>query len=117
MEDEYLAKFGLSYEDLSPDERKSLSEMVKAQRASTLTMERVKQYVSNMRESVSNALENEPDFIVVYGIFRRENKTQTLLKARLRNYRLLLGVLTGGARQLAEIDAALANIPPKNRKT
>ena len=117
MEEEYLAKYNLTYEDLRPDERQWLADMVKAQRESQLTLERLKQYVTNMRESVSNALENEPEYVYFLGVFKRENRNNLLLKARLRNYRLLLTVLTGTSRQTAEIDAALANIPAKPRKT
>lgn len=112
-EDEYLAKLNLTYEDLTEEERKWLSQQVAAQKANQLTLERLKQYMSNMRESVSNELENEPEYTYFWGIFKRENRKHVFLKARLRNYRLLFAILSGSQRQIAEIESALSNIKPQ----
>lgn len=116
-ETEYLAKHNLKYEDLTDEEKKTLSEMVKAAKESQLTTDRLTQYLIAMRESVSNELEMEPEYTMLFGFIPLLNRKQILLKARLRNYRLLLILLTNKDRQLASIDAALSMVTPSGKKT
>lgn len=113
MEEEYLAKRNLKYEDLTPEERTTLAEMVRAARESTLTTERWAQHLTTMRDSVSNELEMEPEYTMLFGFIPLVNRKQILLKARLRNYRLMLILLSAKGKHLAEIDVALSNIQPR----
>lgn len=77
--DDILQKLGLKYEDLKSDERDTYNTWLQAKHQATITLEDVKDYIIFMRESVEDELSKHDN-----------SKTQDLLlKARLRNYRLL----------------------------
>lgn len=82
--DELLKKFGLTYEELNSMERETLNNWVQSMQTETLTIEKIREYVDAMRESV----------LIEVSDYKTGSKQDLFCKARLRNYTLLLGFLT-----------------------
>ena len=82
--DEILKKYGLKYEDLNVVERETLNTWLTALKQGQLTLDKIKDYVSAMRDSVETELTK----------IGHESKQDIFLKARLRNYMLLEGFLS-----------------------
>jgi hypothetical protein len=98
--DEYLKNKGLKYEDLSSEERDSLTEMVNAFQQSVLTVEKVRNYVTSMKEAVEEELTK----------MGHEVKQDIYLKARLRNLLLLEACLSTPEKAKKKLDLALSNL-------
>lgn len=109
MYDQILSKYNLKYEDLTTSEKETLTSWVSTLNKNELTMDKVRDFISNMRDGVSHELENEPEYIWVF-IFKFENRRQILLKARLRNYRLILAMLASPEKAQRALHEALSNI-------
>ena len=112
--DEILQRFGLKYDDLNVAEKETLNTMLSSLQQKQLTVERVKEYIHSMRDAVEDELENEPEFTYIF-IFRVPNRKEILLKARLRNYRLLEAFLYSPDKAKKAIESAVAGIPPKRK--
>lgn len=77
--DDLLEKFGLKYEELTKVEKETLHNWLNAIENNTITIPKIKEYISQMKSSVEQELCRE-----------NLNKNQDIfLKARLRNYLLL----------------------------
>lgn len=85
---EQLEDKGIKIDSLTPDEKQTYFSMLKAVEEATLTPEKLKDYIHDMREAVERDLIAEPEFNRVL-FFKFENRKQILLKARLHNYLLL----------------------------
>jgi len=100
MMDELLKKYGVKYEDLTSDEKETLFTWVDAIEKNQLTIDKIRDYVSNMKGVVENEL-------ATTGL----NKGQdTLLKARLRNYLLLEAFLTSPEKARIALERAVSGI-------
>jgi len=103
--DALLEKFNLKYEDLNSIERDTLNTMMESLRKNELTVAKIRDYISMMREAV------EQDLTKV-GF---EYKQDIYLKARLRNYMLLEAFLTSPDKAQKAIETALAGIPKQKK--
>lgn len=76
---------------------------------SAMTPERLRDYVTAMREAVEKDLVNEPAFIRIF-LFKFENPKLLKLQARLQNYMLLEGFLMSPQRAKDQLEDAVSNI-------
>jgi len=109
MIDELEEKYGFKMEDLTSEEKSYFFKMLDSIRESQMSPEKLREYIVSMRDAVEEALENEPEFIRIF-IFKFENRQQILLKARLRNYRLLESFLMSPERAKKQLEDALSGI-------
>jgi len=100
MFDKLLAKVGLKYEDLNIQEKESLNSMVEAVQKSQLTLPKLKDYITAMREAVEQEL-CKTDLNTKQDIF---------LKARLRNYMLLETVLLSPKRASDQMEQMISGM-------
>jgi hypothetical protein len=103
MLDEILQRVGLKYEDLRADERETLNSWMESLQQSSLTTEKIKEYIKSMRDSVETELTTT-----------EHNSTQDLfLKARLRNYMLLEAFLSTPEKAKKALDRAVSSLTSK----
>ena len=112
MFEEFLRQRGYKESDFSEEEKGTLMNMLGDLKKSILTIEKWKTYIEIMRDQVSKELEETPEFIRIF-LFKVENRQQILLKARLRNYRVMLSLLTAPDKAQKAVDEALKNIKIK----
>lgn len=98
--DQILTQYGVKYEDLNPTEKETLNEMVRSLKQNILTVEGIKDYIVTMKESVEEELTK----------VGHESKQDLFLKARLRNYLLLLAVITSPEKAKKRIEQALKGL-------
>lgn len=98
--DSILEKYNLKYEDLKPAEKETLNGWMEAIESNQLSVEKIKMYISNMKESVEQELTK----------VGHESKQDILLKARLRNYILLEAFLTSPDKARKAMELALAGM-------
>jgi len=77
--DDLLEKSGLKYEQLKIPEKEQLNVWVNALQTSQLSVEKIREYITSMREAVEQELTKH----------NLDSKQDLYLKARLRNYMLL----------------------------
>ena len=93
--DDLLEKYGLNWDDLDTDghsgEKKTLLQMEADLKANVISVEKIREYVTSMREAVERNLVDEDDYIysLPFPFLKRENPKVKELKARLKNYLLL----------------------------
>ena len=104
--DDILEKRGLSYDKLTPDEKETYLQMSNALQTGDLTLQRVKEAIASMKESVENELIDEPEYIQVF-IFKVRNLRNLYLKSRLKNYILIDALLTSPERTQRAIERQL----------
>ena len=107
--DDYLEKYKVKYEELTEDEKTTLNTWVNALQEGSVTIEKIKDYISAMKYSVEQALVDEPEFNYVF-IFKVINRKQILLKARLKNYMLFEAFLHSPERAKKALDKSLSFI-------
>lgn len=107
--DEILKRFNLTMDDLTSKERDTLFSWMEALQQNTMTLTRVKEYLTQMKTSLIESLADEPEFISVF-IFKLPNRNQIFMKARLRNYILLEAFLESPERAKKAIEKAIGNI-------
>ena len=103
MFEEILQKFNLKFEDLLPDERATLNQWMSVLNKDGLTVDGIKQYVNQMKDSVEAEL----------SVTTNSSKQDTFLKARLRNYLLLASFLEGPKKAKESMERALSGIATK----
>lgn len=103
--DEFLKSLGfkLKYEELTKAERDQLYLWMDQMQKAVVTLEDVKKYVHAMRDSVENELTKVTN----------TKDEDYLLKARLRNYMLLEGMLSTPERARQALKKATEGIPIK----
>lgn len=101
--DEILERVGLKYSDLNQAERETLTSWSKALQQKQLTVSGIKEYIEAMRFSVEKDLTN----------VGHNSKEDIFLKARLRNYMLLLSFLESPEKAKEAIDRAVAGLVSK----
>ena len=109
MEEELLKKVGLTYDELNKDEKETLNSWMDALKKTSLTIEKIKSAIANMRYAVEQELINEPETRFFFFI----NRKQILLKARLRNYMLIEAFLSTPERAKEALEQALTGIKTK----
>lgn len=103
MMDELLKKSGLTYEDLTPLERETLLTWMDALQKSQVSIEKVKEYITSMKEAVEQEL-TKSDL---------DSKQDLFLKARLRNYMLLDAFLTTPEKAKQQIENSISQMAGK----
>lgn len=97
MIDGLLEKFGLKYDDLSAVEKETLNTWMEALQKGQVSVEKVKDYITSMKEAVEQELAKSD----------LGSKQDLFLKARLRNYMLLDAFLTTPEKAKEQIENAL----------
>lgn len=102
-------KFKVKIEDLNALEKETYFQMLEEVQKSQLTIEKIKGYISNMRDGVAKELIDEPEFTRIL-FFKFDNRKQILLKARLKNYILLESFLTSPERAKEQLENAVSGL-------
>lgn len=105
--DKLLKEKGLTFEDLKGEERDVYFSWLKALEGNQLTVEKIKTFVSDARQSVEIELSEYEDvpntwlsllslFLPLYGVIKKwyQDRKKIALQMRLRNYILLEAMLT-----------------------
>lgn len=110
MIDEILTKLNLKYENLSKEEQDTLNTWINSLQQGALTVDKIREYIRSMKEQVEQDLSTSPTnlFMHLFG-WRRDY----LLKARLRNYMLLLAFLESPEKAKKSMERALASLVSK----
>lgn len=110
MLDEILTRLNLKYEDLSREEQETLNTWMGSLQQGVLTTEKIKEYIHSMKEQVEQELSTTPTnlFTFLFG-WRRDY----LLKARIRNYILLLSFLESPEKAKQGMERAIASLVKK----
>jgi len=103
MIDTLLEKVGLKYDDLNSVERETLNTWMEALQKGQVSVEKVKEYITSMKESVELELTK----------FDLDPKQDLFLKARLRNYMLLDAFLSTPERAKQQMENAVAGMVGK----
>lgn len=116
-----LSRHGLTYKQLNSEEKKTIELWSQSIKTNTLTTDRIREYVSTMKNSVAQELleKNESPqswlsllsfLIPIIGIIRKWyiDQRQVELKARLTNYSLLEVLLSSPDKAAKDLDRALA---------
>lgn len=128
--DALLAKRGLKFEDLQPDEQETLNAWLSALDNNQVNAYSIKEYIAKMRDSVAHALTEIDDtpsnwlsilglFIPFVGIVRKwyVDQKKLGLQARLRNYLLLEAFLSSPEKARAAIERQISGMNAKSRTT
>ena len=107
--DEILEKHNLKFEELTPIEREYLLNKVSSIESGKLTLEGLKDAIHAMKDSVEQALANEPEYVTLL-FFKVRNDKNIHLKARLKNYMLLENLLERPERTKRQLEQELNNI-------
>lgn len=101
--DDILTKFDVKFDDLNTAERETLNTMLESLQKKQLTVEKIKEYIGVMRDSVEMELTK----------IGHESKQDIFLKARLRNYMLLESFLASPEKARLAIERSLQGIKPR----
>jgi hypothetical protein len=103
MLDEILDKAGLKYEQLTVVEKETLNTWMDALQKGQISVEKVKEYITSMKEAVEQELTK----------FDLDPNQDLFLKARLRNYMLLDAYLSTPEKAKQQIENSIAGMIPK----
>jgi len=103
MIDKLLEKYGVKHEELKPDELETLNVWLEAIQKSQLTLEKVREYISTMKNSVEDDLTST----------KHNSKKDLFLKARLRNYLLLEAFLSTPEKAKKQLENAMEGFASK----
>jgi hypothetical protein len=109
MLDELLAKKGLKYGDLTPDERAYATSLVSSIQSNALSIDKARDAIHGMKEAVERELVVTDEFCY-FLFFKWVNRKCIYLKARLQNYLLIEILLSTPDKLKAQLDASLSNI-------
>jgi uridine kinase len=101
-----LSKLGLTYEELSSEEKETFRQWSEQLNSNPLTVDDIKFFIKRLKDIVSNELVDAPEYEYIL-IFRIPNRKHVLLKARLRNLLLIEGFLEGKERAKKVLEAQL----------
>jgi len=108
MLDKILKPYGLEYEDLNQEERATLHVMVDAMGKGGIDINKIREYISSMRESVALDLVSMTDTSS-----QKDKMKDVYLKARLHNYVLLEAILDKPNKTSKAIESMLAGMVSK----
>ena len=100
MFQDLLNKHNLKYEDLNSQERETLRSWVEATSKNELTVQKITEYIGQLKDAVEEEL----------SAYDLPKEKDLLLKARLKNYRILHNFLTAPERARKLIEESLKNI-------
>lgn len=104
--DDILNKFGLKYEDLNSMEKETLNNWLQGLNKGEITLGRIKDYLSAMRDSVEQELAET----------KHNTRQDIFLKARLRNYMLLISFLVSPEKAKEALEKAVAGMVSNIKK-
>lgn len=108
-----LQRLGVDYEELTSAERETLHQWLDQASQRVIQPEDVKMYMRSMIEAVQMALVDEAEYVYsFFGLIKRENREHVMLKARLKNYILLLGFLESPERAKRALDQHIQQMKP-----
>lgn len=96
--DKLLSKRGLKWEDLTPEEREYASQLVNSVQKAQITVEDIRSFISASRDTL----------ILEVSKHDTGSKEDLLIKARIRNYTMLLGFLSGPEKAKKALENAIA---------
>lgn len=100
--DAILKQFGLTFEELTTVERETFNSMLQSVQKNELTVDRLRDHITLMRDSVEQELSN-PNI-------KLASNQDIFLKARLRNYMLLESFLISPQRAAEALKRQLQNV-------
>jgi len=100
MLDEILTKVGLKYEELTLDERETLHSWIGAIEKTSISPQKLREYISQMKNAVSLELSDS----------KLGSKHDMYLKARLRNYILFEAFLSTPEKAQEALNRAISGI-------
>lgn len=103
---------GIDISSLNAIEQETYFKMLEEVQKAQMSPEKLKTYVSTMREAVSNELANEPSFIRIF-IFKVENPKLIKLQARLQNYILLESFLLSPEKAKEALESMISGVVKK----
>ena len=98
--DEFLSKFGITYEKLNEAERETLTGWLQNLSTQQITLEDIKTYIRKMVDGVAREL----------CVDELPKKKDIFLKARLRNYLLLYDFLTAPEEAQKSLERNIKNL-------
>lgn len=98
-----------SIDKLNAEEKQTYFSMLETVKSAQLTPEKLKEYITSMRQAVTKELVDEPEFNYIF-IFKVPNRKQILLKARLQNYMLLEAFLDTPRKAEEALEGMIGNI-------
>jgi hypothetical protein len=113
MIEEILSKSGLKIEDLNAAERQTLFDKVQSMATKVLTVEDIKETITQMKDSVEAELAGYSEPKTVWDFLFSKRK-DIYRRARLRNNMLLLAYLSGPEKAKKAIEQSLQNIKTKH---
>ena len=106
--DELLEARGLKFEELTADERENYLQWLDTLEAEPLTLEELKKYLEAEKQKVELELAETDEFdTFFFGVFRRPNRKNLLLKAQLKTYLFIEALLGSRERKKKVIEAQL----------
>lgn len=106
---ESIEEKGIKIESLTPDEKQTYYSMLDTVQKAQMTPEKLKEYISSMREAVERELVVEPSFIRIF-LFKVENPKLIKLQARLQNYLLLESFLNSPQKAEEQLESMIKGI-------
>jgi len=112
MIDEILKKYGIDWNDLDTSgkfsgEKEQLLKMAESARSNTLTLEGVRSRITSMREGVEEELsKTDSNFFTWFLGWKKDYS----LKARLRTYLLIEGILSNPDKVKQSMEEMVANM-------
>ncbi|MCR4324179.1 MAG: hypothetical protein NUV69_00620 [Candidatus Curtissbacteria bacterium] len=100
---------GINIDTLNASEKETYFKMLEIVQKSQLTPEKLRDYVTEMKDAVAREISKEPAFIRIF-IFKVENPKLTKLQARLENYLLLGSFLQSPQKAQEALDEMVGNI-------
>lgn len=110
--EEIEEKFNIKIEDLNQEEKATYFKMLEQVQTSQLTPERLKDYITYMREEITKDIVKEPAFTRVF-LWKVENPNLIKLQARLQNYVLLESFLLSSKRAKQALEDMIGNLEGK----
>lgn len=95
-----LVKYGLKYEDLNYAERETLNSWMGSLQQEQLTIAKVKEYLITMRDSL----------LLEVSDYKVGSVQDCLVKARIRNYTLLIAFLETPEKAKEQLERAIAGM-------
>lgn len=108
--DDILSRAGVTYEDLNKAEQATLDRMLESVNKNEITVDKIREYIKAMRESVSEDLAKQSMKRPSFYAFMFKWRKDYLLKARLRNYILLEAFLDSPTKAKKAIEEMLSGM-------
>ena len=98
--DALLKKYGLKYEDLNHEERETFNVQVTSIQQGQLTLDKLEDSITRMRESCILEMSN----------YQNGTKQDIFLKARIRNYTVILSLFQGAEQARKALEQLLSGM-------